>query len=72
MTVTQAAEHLGVGRAAVSALVNERAAVSIEMAHRLAKAFGSSADHWMRMQLAYDLAQAQDLARGLDITRIKR
>ena len=71
-SVTQAAEHLGVGRAAVSALVNERAGVSIEMAHRLAKAFGSSADHWMRMQLAYDLAQAQHLSRSLDIARIKR
>ena len=72
MTVTQAAEHLGVGRAAVSALVNERAGISIEMAHRLAKAFGSTADHWMRMQLAYDLAQAQPLSRTLDIPRIKR
>lgn len=72
LTVTQAATHLGVGRAAVSALVNERASVSIEMAHRLAKAFGSTANHWMRMQLAYDLAQTQHLARSLEVARIKR
>jgi addiction module HigA family antidote len=57
LSVTEAARHLGIGRAALSALVNERASVSIEMAYRLSKAFGSTPDHWMRMQLAYDLAQ---------------
>ena len=69
MTVTEAAKHLGVGRAAISALVNERASVSIEMAHRLAKAFGSTPDHWMRMQLAWDLAQARDLEKQIKVTR---
>jgi len=69
MTVTQAAKHLGVGRAAISALVNERASVSIEMAHRLSKAFGSTPDHWMRMQLAYDLAQSRGLEKEIRVTR---
>ncbi len=69
MTVTEAAKHLGVGRAAVSALVNERASVSIEMAHRLAKAFGSTPDHWMRMQLAYDLEQARGLEKEIKVAR---
>jgi addiction module HigA family antidote len=67
MSVTQAAKHLGVGRAAISALVNERASVSIEMAHRLSKAFGSTPDHWMRMQLAYDLAQARGLEKDIKV-----
>ena len=71
MTVTEAATHLGVGRAAVSALVNERASVSIEMAHRLSKAFGSTPDHWMRMQLAFDLAQWRGLAKGINVSQAK-
>lgn len=59
LSVTEVARRLGVGRPALSALVNEKSAVSIEMAYRLAKAFGSTPEHWMRMQLAYDLAQSK-------------
>ncbi len=70
LSVTEAAEHLGVGRAALSALVNEKASVSIEMACRLSKAFGSTPDHWMRMQLAYDLAQSRSLQRKINVNRI--
>jgi addiction module HigA family antidote len=70
LSVTEAAAHLGVGRAALSALVNEKASVSIEMAYRLSKAFGSTPDHWMRMQLAYDLAQSRSLQRKINVDRI--
>lgn len=70
LSVTEAARHLGVGRAALSALVNERASVSIEMAYRLSKAFGSTPDHWMRMQLAYDLAQSRSLKSKINVNRI--
>ena len=70
LTVTEAAAHMGVGRAALSALVNERASVSIEMAYRLSKAFGSTPDHWMRMQLAYELAQSRSLMTKIDVERI--
>jgi len=70
LTVTEAAAHLGVGRAALSAVVNERASISIEMAYRLSKAFGSTPDHWMRMQLAYDLAQSRSLRLKIDVDRI--
>jgi len=70
LSVTEAAEHLGIGRAALSALVNERASVSIEMAYRLSKAFGSTPDHWMRMQLAYDLAHSRSLETEIDVDRI--
>jgi len=45
LSVTEAARRLGVGRPALSSLINERSAVSIEMAYRLAKAFGSTPDH---------------------------
>ncbi len=71
LSITQAARHLGVGRAALSALVNERAGVSIEMAYRLSKAFGSTPDHWMRMQLAFDLAQARELEKTIQVSRAK-
>ena len=70
MSVTEAARHLGVGRPALSALVNEKAAVSIEMAYRLSKAFDSSPDHWLRMQLAHDLAKSRGLARTLKVKHV--
>jgi antitoxin HigA-1 len=59
LTVTKAAEVLGVTRQALNNLVNEKAGISPEMAVRLAKAFGSSADAWLRMQAVYDLAHVE-------------
>ncbi len=60
LTVTEAAERLGVSRAALSRLVNEQAGVSPEMAIRFEKAGWSTADTWIRMQAAYDLARARE------------
>jgi addiction module HigA family antidote len=58
MTVSAAAEHLGVSRVAFSRVLNGKAAVSPEMAVRLAAAFGtSSPEVWLRMQAQYDLWQ---------------
>lgn len=71
LTVTEAAKRLGVGRPALSSLVNEKASVSIEMAYRLSKAFGSTPDHWMRMQLAYDLARSRGLEKTISVERIE-
>ena len=59
LSVTEGAKVLGVTRQALNNVVNERAGISPEMAIRLEKAFGSSADMWLRLQLAYDLAQAR-------------
>jgi addiction module HigA family antidote len=58
LSVTSGAKILGVSRQALNNLVNQRAGISPEMAIRLAKAFGSSAQTWLRMQSNYDLAQA--------------
>jgi addiction module HigA family antidote len=71
LSVTEGARRLGVGRQALSNLVNEKAAVSIEMAYRLSKAFGSTPETWLGMQLAYDLAQSRDLDRKIKVKRIK-
>jgi len=59
LTVTAAAAVLGVTRQALNNVVNEKAGISPEMAVRLAMAFGSSPDMWLRMQIAYDLAQIE-------------
>ena len=59
LTVTRAAARLGVTRPALSALLNERAAMSPEMAIRLDKAFGVSLETLMRMQNSWDIAQAR-------------
>ena len=59
LSVTEGAKVLGITRQALNNLVNGKAAISPEMAVRLAKAFGSTAETWLRMQLAYDLAAAR-------------
>lgn len=59
LSVTGAAEVLGVTRATLSTLLNERAHLSSEMALRIEKAFGVSMDTLMRMQNSYDIAQAR-------------
>jgi addiction module HigA family antidote len=59
LSVTEGAKVLGITRQALNNVVNGKAAISPEMAIRLAKAFGSTAETWLRMQLAYDLAAAR-------------
>ena len=63
LTITAAAEGLGISRKQLTQLVNRHAGVSPEMAIRLEKGIGSSADAWLRMQAAYDLAQAQKASK---------
>lgn len=68
VTVTAAAQHLGVTRQALNNLINNgRTAVSPEMALRLEAVFGSTADTWLRMQAAYDAAQIRH--REAEITK---
>jgi addiction module HigA family antidote len=59
LSVTRAADVLGVTRATLSALLNERAHLSPEMALRIEKAFGISMDTLMRMQNSYNIAEAR-------------
>ena len=54
------AEKIGVDTSTISRLVNQKADLSYEMAIRLSKAFGRSAESWMKMQIAYGLYRAQD------------
>jgi addiction module HigA family antidote len=59
MTVSEAAQRLGVTRQALSALLNGRSGISAEMSLRLAAALGTSAEMWLEMQVAYDLWRAK-------------
>ena len=70
LSVTEGAKRLGVGRQTLSNLVNQRASVSIEMAYRLSKAFGSTPETWLGMQLAYDLARSRHLEQSIEIERV--
>ena len=55
LSVTEAAAALGVSRKSLSQLINGRSGISPQMALRLEKAFGSTAEHWLTMQQNYDL-----------------
>ncbi|MEE9253121.1 MAG: HigA family addiction module antitoxin [Thermodesulfobacteriota bacterium] len=67
LTVTDAAKALGVTRKTLSQIVNGRAGISSAMAMRLSKAFGTTPEHWLRMQNTYDLWHA----RNSDVSGVK-
>ena len=67
LSVTAAARKLGVTRQTLNNLVTKRAGISPEMAIRLEKVFGGTADHWLRVQASYDLTQARK--RETEITK---
>ena len=71
LSVTAAAEVLGVARPTLSNLLNGRAALSPEMAIRVEKAFGPKADHLLRVQLAFDLAQVRAREREIRVERYR-
>src|SRR6202795_4778527 len=59
LSVTAGAEVLGVTRQTLNNVIHGKSGISPQMAIRLSKAFGSTPETWLRMQLAYDLAQAR-------------
>lgn len=70
LTITEAAKALGVTRQALNNLVNAKAGISPEMAVRLSKAFGGSAEMWLRLQANYDLAQVRQ--DEIEVRRLRR
>ena len=71
LSVTAAAKILGVTRATLSTLLNERSHLSPEMALRIEKAFGVSMDTLMRMQNSYDIAQARKREGEINVMPFK-
>jgi antitoxin HigA-1 len=69
LTVTQAARALRIGRQALSAVLNGRAAMSADMAVRFEKAFGVNAGLLLRMQAAYALAEARKRTKQIKVKR---
>lgn len=69
LSVTEGAKVLGVTRQTLTKIVNGKSGISAEMAIRLAKAFGSSAEAWVRMQSAYDLAEARQHESKIKVRR---
>ncbi len=69
LSVTAAAEGLGVTRKTLSELVNGHTRITPEMALRLSMGFGGSAESWLQQQVFYDLAQTRKKASNLNIKR---
>ena len=72
LTITEAAEILGVTRQTLNNLVNGKSGISADMAIRLDKAFGGGAETWLRLQMAYDLAQARQHEGDIKVKPVRR
>ena len=70
LSIVDAAKGLGISRQQLHSVIAGRASVTPEMAIRLEKALGSTADTWLRMQMNYDLAQIRQRAPAIHVKRI--
>ena len=70
LSVAEAAKGLGITRQQLHNVIAGRSSVTPEMAIRFEKAFGSTADTWLRMQMNYDLAQMRQRASGIVVERL--
>ena len=71
LTVTRAAQGLGVTRKTLSLLLNGHAGISPEMAVRLSQAFGRSPESWLQLQAQYDLAQVRKSAQEINLKSLR-
>ena len=67
LSVAEAAEGLGVTRQQLYRVIRGENGISPEMAVRLEKAFGGTADFWLRMQMSWDLAQVRSNAGKIKV-----
>ncbi len=72
LTTTAAAKILGITRQTLNNLINGKSGISADMALRLDKAFGGGAETWLRLQMAYDLAQPRKREKDIHVRRIPR
>jgi antitoxin HigA-1 len=70
ISVTEAAEALGVSRKTLSSIINGKAGISPEMAVRLSIAFDTSSESWLNQQTQYDLWQAEQHRNELRVKRL--
>jgi addiction module HigA family antidote len=69
LTVAEAAKALAITRQQLYKIINGESGISAEMAIRLEQVVGGSAGHWLRLQAAYDLAQAR-MANQINLSRV--
>ena len=72
LTVAEAAKSLGVTRQQLYRVLNGTSGISPEMAFRLEKAIGTSADTWLRMQMAFDLAEVRKRSASIAVKRLTK
>ena len=72
LTITEAAEALGATRQTLNNLVNGKSGISADMAIRFDKVFGGGAETWLRLQMAYDLAQARLHEGDINVKPVSR
>jgi antitoxin HigA-1 len=70
LTISEAAAGLNITRQQLYNITNGKSVITPDMALRLEKAMGSTADHWLRLQLAYDLAQARQRIEMRDVKKL--
>ncbi|VAW63549.1 Antitoxin HigA, partial [hydrothermal vent metagenome] len=70
LTITDAAKGLGISRKTLSSILNGKAGISPEMAVRLSIAFNTSSESWLNQQSQYDLWQAEQHRKDLDVTHL--
>jgi antitoxin HigA-1 len=70
LSVTEAAQALGVSRKTLSSILNGRSGISPKMAVRLSIAFNTTAESWLRQQLQFDLAQAEIKRRTFRVKKL--
>src|SRR5665213_1066149 len=71
LSVAEAAKGLGVTRQQLYRVISGECAITPEMAVRLEKAIGSTADMWLRLQMNYDLAQIRGRANSIAVKRLQ-
>ncbi len=72
LSVTAAAESLGVARKTLSTILNGHSGISPEMAVRLSIAFGTSSESWLNQQVQYDLWIAEKKRKNLKVKKLKK
>ena len=72
LSVTAAADSLGVARKTLSSILNGHSGISPEMAIRLSLAFGTSAESWLNQQVQYDLWIAEKKRKSLKVKKLKK
>jgi len=70
LTITDAAKGLDISRKTLSSILNGKAGISPEMAVRLSIAFNTSSESWLNQQSQYDLWQAEQHRKDLDVTHL--